>query len=101
MIVYNITINIDPSIEEQWVSWQKQEHIPGVMATGRFYDYKFYRLLEQHATDGHTYIVQYFATSIDQYNAYIEEFSQSLRQKAVDKWDNQFIAFRTIMQSVD
>ncbi|SRR5258706_1367438 len=93
VIIYNISIKIGSTKEEEWVHWQKAEHIPDLIATGRFYDYRFYRLLEGHETDGHTYIVQYFATSIDQYNAYFKEFSQALRQKAVDKWGNQFISF--------
>lgn len=101
MIVYNVTIKVDPAIEREWVNWQKEEHIPGIMATGQFTGYKFYKLLEQQETDGITYIVQYFAPSIDQYHTYIREFSPTLRQKAFDKWNNQFIAFRTIMQAVD
>jgi len=101
MIVYNITLKIEPAIEAQWLPWQKEEHIPDVMATGQFIDHKFFRLLDQHEEDGVTYVVQYFAATIDHYNTYVREFSQQLRQKAFDKWGNQFIAFRTIMQSVD
>ena len=101
MFVYNITITIDPAIETAWVNWQTKEHIPDVMASGQFIDYKFYRLLEQNETDGITYVIQYFSSSIDHYNTYAEAFSPALHQKAFDKWGNQFIAFRTIMQSVD
>lgn len=100
MVVYNITIKIVPEIEEEWVSWQKEEHIPDVMSSGQFTEYKFYRLLEENESDGITYIVQYFSTSINHYNIYIEKFAPALRQKALDKWGNKFIAFRTIMQVV-
>jgi hypothetical protein len=100
MIVYNITIKIVPEIEEEWVRWQKKEHIPNVMSSGQFTDYKFYRLLEQNEPDGITYVVQYFAFSFENYNRYINETAPLLRQKALDKWGNQFIAFRTVMQVV-
>ena len=100
MIVYNITIKIAPEIEEEWLNWQKDEHIPDVMSTGQFVENKFYRLLEQNETDGITYVVQYFASSLENYNRYINEMAQPLRQKALDKWGNQFIAFRTIMEVV-
>jgi len=101
MIVYNITIKILPAVETEWLQWQKQEHIPEVMASGQFTEYKFYRLLEQNEPDGITYVVQYFASSIDHYNTYINEFAPALRQKALEKWGNKFIAFRTIMQVVN
>ena len=100
MIVYNITLKIDPSIEAEWVLWQQQEHIPEVMVTGLFTEHKFFRLLEQDETDGITYVVQYFTVSLENYNSYIEKFAQSLREKALTKWENRFIAFRTVMELV-
>ena len=100
MIVYNITIKIAPAIEEEWVNWQKDEHIPDVMSSGQFTENKFYRLLEQNETDGITYVVQYFASSLENYNQYINDRALQLRQKALDKWGNQFIAFRTVMEVV-
>lgn len=101
MVVYNITIKILPSIESEWVSWQRQEHIPGIMASGQFTDYKFYRLLEQDETEGITYVVQYFAPTMEHYSTYINEFAPQLRKKALERWADKFIAFRTIMEVVN
>jgi hypothetical protein len=100
MIVYNITIKVNPEIENDWIQWQQQEHIPDVMATGLFSEYKFFHLLNQEETDGITYIVQYYTSSLDNYNQYIEKYAPALRQKALDKWGNRFIGFRTVMQLV-
>lgn len=100
MLVYNITIKIIHAIETDWVNWQKQEHIPEIMATGLFTDYRFYKLLEVEETDGLTYVVQYFAATKLAYEQYIELYAPTLRKKSLDKWGNQFIAFRTIMQHV-
>ncbi|HLG40976.1 MAG TPA: DUF4286 family protein [Chitinophagaceae bacterium] len=100
MIVYNLTIRVEPAIEAEWVRWQKDEHIPEVMSSGQFTDYKFYRLLDQDESDGITYVVQYFATDIHHYNKYIDSFAPGLRKKALNKWGDKFIAFRTVMQIV-
>ncbi|MBL7743944.1 MAG: DUF4286 family protein [Chitinophagaceae bacterium] len=101
MIVYNISVKLNSTIEKEWVQWQQQEHIPEVMASGQFIDHKFYKLLElADDEDTATYIVQYFAKSIDRYHHYIKHAAPVLRQKALDKWGNQFIAFRSVMQSV-
>jgi Domain of unknown function (DUF4286) len=101
MIVYNLSIKIHPAIEAAWLQWQKEEHIPEVMSSAQFSDYRFYRLLEQDESDGITYIVQYFAPDIDHYNRYINSFASLLRKKALDKWGDKFIAFRTVMQGVN
>ncbi len=70
------------------------------MATGLFDSFKFFRLLEQDETEGPTYIVQYFISSRDKYDQYIKEHAPALRKKALDKWGNRFIGFRTLMETV-
>ena len=101
MLVYNITLKIDPDIETEWVYWMKQVHIPEVMATNLFTEYKFFKLLEQDDNEGPTYVIQYFALSKENYDRYINEFSAALRHKAIEKWGNKFFAFRTVMQAVN
>jgi hypothetical protein len=101
MLVYNITLKIDSEIEPEWILWMKQEHIPEVMATDLFTENKFFKLLEQDDSEGPTYVIQYYSTSFENYDRYIQEYAATLRQKAIEKWDNKFIAFRTVMQVVN
>lgn len=100
MIVYNITMKVEPLIEKEWVQWQREEHIPEIIATGLFTEHKFFRLLEQDETEGITYVIQYFAPSLENYQQYIERFAPLFRKKAIDKWNDRFIAFRSVMQIV-
>jgi len=101
MIVYNSTVKIDRQIEKEWIDWQKNVHIPEVMATGLFRDYKFFRLLEQDEVDGITYVTQYFSSSINHYRRYIDEFAGLLNEKALLKWSGQFISFHSVMEIVN
>jgi hypothetical protein len=101
MIVYNVTNKILPAIESEWLAWLKVEHIPDIMASGQFTEFKLYRLLDDNEMDGATYITQYFSLTKENYERYIQENAPLLRQKAFDKWGNQFIAFRTIMEVVN
>ena len=100
MIIYNITLKIDPEIEKEWINWQKEEHIPEIMSTQLFSEYKFFHLMEQDETDGITYVIQYFTYSIENYDLYIEKFAPLLRKKSNEKWGDQVISFRTIMELV-
>ena len=45
MIIYNLTINIDESVHNDWLEWMKSNHIPDVMRTGMFKENKLLRLL--------------------------------------------------------
>lgn len=100
MIVYNTTIKVSLHIADEWVAWQKQEHIPEILATKLFDDYEMYRLMEQDEEDGITFTIQYFTTSKERYQKYISSFAGVLREKAFAKWGNQFTAFRTVMEAV-
>lgn len=98
MFVYNITMKVDNAIAEEWLQWQTGEHIPEIMSTALFVDHKFFRLLEHDDSDGPTYVVQYFAETKENYDRYIKEFAPALRKKAIDKWGDRFISFRTLLK---
>ena len=85
MIVYNISIKINATIEKEWVKWQQDEHIPEVMATGYFTDYKLYRLLQEDASGDPTYIVQYFAPRLENYHHYVNEVATCFVKR---QWKN-------------
>ena len=101
MIIYNVTIKVERSIADNWLQWLKEEHIPDVIRTGCFTHAVILRLLEVDETDGPTFAVQYFAESKALYNNYIQNHASAMRQKGFEKWGDQFIAFRSVMQVVN
>ncbi len=101
MIIYNVTIKLQHSIHSHWLAWLKEEHIPGILATGCFTKATILELLEVDTAEGPTYAIQYFAESKALYNLYIEKYAAGMRQKSFDKWGDQFIAFRSVMQIVN
>jgi hypothetical protein len=100
MIVYNLTIKVSWGILDNWLPWEIQEHIPAVMATKLFDDYKFYRLLDEDEVEGPTFVLQYFTSSLERYEQYVIEYASRLRQDGLDKWGDGFIAFRTLMEEM-
>jgi hypothetical protein len=101
MFIYNVTTKIEGGIAEDWLAWLKEEHIPDILQTGCFTHATILQLIENDNSDGPTYAVQYHAESKALYNRYIEIFATGLRQKVIEKWGNQFISFRTVMQVVN
>ncbi|MFT3703954.1 MAG: DUF4286 family protein [Agriterribacter sp.] len=101
MILYNVTTKVSWQIAEQWLSWQQTIHIPEMMGIGLFTAYKIFHLLEQDDEDGPTYAVQFFLDSIEKYEEYVRTCAPVLRQKSIDRWGNQAIAFRSVMRLVN
>jgi Domain of unknown function (DUF4286) len=98
MIIYNITTKVSHAIENVWLQWQKEEHIPEIMLTGLFTSYQLFRLLEQDDDEGSTYIIQYTANTMEDYQGYIHTHAHALRKKAFEKWADQFISFRSVLE---
>lgn len=100
MIVYNVTIKVQPDSVSEWIRWMKEEHIPELMRTGLFVDYRLCRLLEQDESDGTTFTAQYYCDSLEHYHSYIKEHAPAMREKGLQRFGNRFIAFRTVMEVI-
>lgn len=100
MLLYNVTIGIDKDSEEEWLVWMRQKHIPDVMNTGMFVDYKMYKVLHDNEDGTVSYSVQYFAQSIDQVLQYLEVFAPKLVDEHKQKFLNKHVAFRTLLEEV-
>jgi hypothetical protein len=100
-IIYNVTVQVNTGIADAWLQWLKEEHIPEMIATGCFTHATILRLIEIDETPGPTYAIQYHATGKALYNRYIEIFAETMRKKSFEKWDDQFIAFRSVLRVVN
>ncbi len=100
MIIYNVTTKVQWAIQEEWLQWMQEVHIPEMLDTGSFYDTRIMHLLDTDDDEGPTYAIQYFAHTIEDYQAYLAFYASTQRDKTVQKWGDQFIAFRSLMQTV-
>jgi hypothetical protein len=101
MIIYNVTTKVERSIQNAWLHWLKEEHIPHIIQTGCFIDAVILHLIEADDEEGITYAVQYHAESTALYNRYIEKYAEEMRARAKNKWGDRIVSFRTVMQVVN
>lgn len=100
MIYYNVSIHIEPEIEEQWLQWMRETHIPAMMATGCFSAHLFTRLREPVQDGTISYIVQYLAESDDQLQRYYDEYAAHMRSDGSQRFGDKFLIFRSVTESV-
>jgi len=98
MYIYNVTINIDESIHKEWLSWI-HNHIPDVLATGRFVSAKLTRVLVDEEMGGVTYSVQYRAKTRKDLDDYYE-FDAERMQNDGNHFNGKFVAFRTELKII-
>lgn len=100
MLIYNVTINIEDAVHEQWVTWMKQTHIPDMLATGKFTGARMVKVLVEEEMGGVTYSVQYQVATREKLDQYYREDADRLRQDALNRFANKFVAFRTELEIV-
>lgn len=96
MILYNVTVSIDPLIEQDWLSWMKTTHIPDVMATECFLEARISRVHGEEE-GGLTYAIAYVAESQEKYDEYQSKYAPELQKDHSERYSGQFAAFRTML----
>lgn len=100
MYLYNVTVNIEQELEEEWVDWMKSVHIPDVLATGMFIENKLFKIMHDSEDGSINYSVQYFAESMEHIMNYQNNFAQQLQAETQKKYGDRLVIFRTLLKMV-
>jgi hypothetical protein len=96
-VLYNVTIKIESSVHEEWLTWMKNIHIPEVMATTCFESYKLSRIVGDDDEYGIGYAIQYIAPNMAIFEKYQKEYALSLQKIHSDRYHEKYVGFRTLM----
>ena len=100
MFLYNVTVGIDKDVEQEWLQWMKDEHIPNVMDTGMFVEYRIYKVLHDQEEGSVSYSVQYFAKTINHVTLYFEKFAPALLEQHRTRFRDKHVAFMTLLEEI-
>jgi hypothetical protein len=100
MYIYNVTINIDESVHEEWLTWM-QTHITEVLNTGRFLSAKLTQVLVDEEMGGVTYSIQYTAETREDLDDYYKFDADNLRSDGLKKFADKMITFRTELKIIN
>ena len=94
MYIYNVTVTLEPEIEQQWLNWMRQEHIPEMLGLGKFKGALMTKVLTDQDLGGPTYSIQYRCNNKADLELYYQEDAETMRSQSAP-FAGKFIAFRT------
>ncbi len=100
MILYNVTVAIDPSVEKEWVNWMRSVHIPDVMATGCFIESRFSKV-QTEEEEGLSYAITYLCEHKELLEKYRNNYAPELQKEHSEKFNGRFAAFRTLLDVIE
>lgn len=100
MVLYNVTVSIDPEIAHEWLAWMRSTHIPDVMGTGCFIESRISRVHGEEE-GGETYAITYLAENQEKLDHYQHYFAPALQQDHTSRYHGKFAAFRTFLSVIE
>jgi hypothetical protein len=100
MILYNLTISVDPEIGEEWLHWMRTEHIPEVMSTGCFLESRISRIHGEEE-GGLSYSIMYLCPDEQTMDKYREKHAPALQLNHTKRFAGRFAAFRTFLSVIE
>lgn len=97
MYIYNVTVNIEDVVHDEWLQWMKERHIPDVMQTGMFLKSRMCQVMVEEEA-GTTYSIQYEVRDLETLKLYHEMYAPKLQAEHTEKFKDKFVAFRTILR---
>ena len=100
MYIYNVTVNIEADVHDDWLQWMKTVHIPDVLATGLFVDNRLCQVMVEEE-QGITYSIQYRLRNLEDLERYQREHAPRLQVEHGARYRGKFVAFRTLLRIED
>ncbi|WP_207533861.1 DUF4286 family protein [Desertivirga arenae] len=100
MVLFNITVIIDDSINDEWISWIKEIFIPEAMSSNLIASNRLLKVLDS-PNEGVTYCLQFILDDIGSYQSFQQNQFALLMDKQALHFTNKFVSFSTLMEFID
>ncbi len=100
MFIYNITILIEESIEQEWLNWIKPNFIQVIMETGFFQSYQLLQVTDS-PNEGLTYCLQFRTNEISSMQSYQSLYAMQIENEHMHAFQNRLVTFSSTMKIID
>ena len=97
MIIYNITISVDHSIESDWLNWIEKTHIPNIMSSGLFISANLQRVVTNFENDN-TFAIAFKCNSKKKFEDYQSNFASSFQEEHFKRYSEKVTTFSTMLE---
>lgn len=100
MILYNITVIIDDSINTEWLSYMNETFLPLAMGSDLIASNRFLKVIDS-PNEGITYCLQFIFDDMGVYQQFQQYHYASLMEAHTLQFQNRFVSFSSLMEFID
>ena len=94
MLIYQVKIEINPSVESEWFQWMKTVHVPDLLKTGLVSSSQIWK----EDIDQPTYYFNYVFQNSESLIHYQSNHAPALRADVIRRYEGQFTASRKVFE---
>lgn len=95
-----MTVSVSAKVEEDWLKWMNETHIQEVLDTGYFSGHEMFRVMLNKEDESVTYSIQYRFTEMKDLQLYQANAAPALQAKHKERYKDECVAFRSILQKI-
>jgi hypothetical protein len=100
MILYNVTMNIEPDVHEEWLSWMQKAYIPHLLSSGLILENRVLRLLYEVENAGITYAFQYYLENVENCQKLEIQYINPISKELSKRFSNKYVDFATLLEVI-
>jgi len=101
MVIYSVSVRIKKEVEEEWLQWMKENHIPAVLGTKYFANCEMFKVLIPEIEESVVmYKMKYYCDTFENYLDYQKNDAARLQADHNDKYQGKFTASREVMENI-
>lgn len=100
MFIYNITMNVEAAVHNQWYAWVNESFIPEMLSTKKFSKAIVTEVLHDQSQTGQTYSVQFFVPTETHLAAYKQHYAAKIEAK-ISLFNAQVVSFSSVLKILE
>ena len=100
MFIYNITVLIEETLEQEWLNYVQTEFIPVILETGFFQSCQLLQVTDS-PNEGLTYCVQFRTNEISSLQSYQSLYAPQIESAHQLAFPNQLVTFSSTMKLIN
>ncbi|MDR3704876.1 MAG: DUF4286 family protein [Paludibacteraceae bacterium] len=101
MIIYNTTYSVSDKVYGSFLKWVKEKHIPQMISSGYFSEFKLSRVLTDEDQDGSSISLQLTAENVNAVSKWREQYGDLFDMEISSLFSVNVLYFSTFLEIID
>lgn len=101
MLIFNTTYKVSGKVNDNWISWIKETHIPFMLETSSFSQAQITKIVGSEDEEGTSYSVQFHIADMNTLMSWHKENASAFQNNCYNEFGSDVSFFSTVLELID